>query len=106
MRPAALIDLRPICLDPPPDATGINEQPSLGQKFGYVQIRKRVPQIPPHRHQDDLTRVLASLERIGRDDRHRPSYLIRATSEVRNGTLQPTTEFCHYIKKAAAVGLC
>jgi hypothetical protein len=46
--------LRPIGLYPSPDATGIDEQASLGRKFSNVRVRERIPQVPPDRVQDHL----------------------------------------------------
>src|SRR3954451_9416208 len=35
-----------------------------------MQIRERVPEVPPDRRQDHLARIMASFERIRRGDRH------------------------------------
>jgi hypothetical protein len=46
MRAAALVQLGRICLDPSPNATGIDGQAALGQNLGNVKVREWIPQIP------------------------------------------------------------
>ena len=87
VRAAALVHFRCIRLYPSPDAAGIHEQASLGQQFGDMQVRERVAQVPADRLQDHLARVLATLERIRRGDRHGLPKLPDPCPKLRNGTL-------------------
>src|SRR3954447_1289576 len=86
MLTTTLVQFRPICLNPAPDATGIGEQASFSHELSHMGIRQRVPQIPSNRRDDHLARILASLEPVGRGDRHQMSTLSEAAPKFRNGT--------------------
>src|SRR5215469_7550600 len=70
MRPAALVQLRPIGLHPTAYATGVDLYAAFRKQFGNVLVRQRVSQIPPDRYQDHRSRKMTPFERIVRGDRH------------------------------------
>src|ERR1700748_2512577 len=70
MPSGTLVQLRRVCLNPPPDTAGIHEQAAFGQQLGNVKIRQRVSEIPPYCRHDHIAGVMASLEWIRRADRH------------------------------------
>src|SRR6516165_3203424 len=70
MRPASLIQFWRIGLDPAPDVTGVNLHAPFRQNLGDVFVGQRISQVPAHAQNNDLTRIVASFERVGRGDRH------------------------------------
>src|SRR5262249_8259686 len=76
MNPAALIQLRPVDLHPPPDTTGMDEQATLERHLRHVGKRDREPQVPPHAPEDDVSRIMTPFEGIQRSNRHVSPYQI------------------------------
>ena len=87
MRSAAFVELGRIGLHPAPNAAGIHLDTPFGHPLGDVLVGERIPEIPAHAQNDDLSRKLAPFEGIVRVDRHGILPYQDAGSEVRNGTL-------------------
>ena len=66
MRTAAPVQFGCIRLHPTPDAAGVDEQTAFCQNLGQMHVREWIAQIPTHRQQDHLARILAALEWIDR----------------------------------------
>ena len=62
MRPAALVQLRCISLDPAPDATAIDLYTPFTDDFGDMFVGQRIAEIPPHAQKDYLAWVMAPLK--------------------------------------------
>src|SRR4051812_17046103 len=85
MTPTTLIQLRPVNLNPSPDATGIKGQSPLVRHLCNVRERDWVQQVPSHAPHNDVARIVAPLERIrGSDGQHSPYQ--PAPPRFRNGT--------------------
>src|SRR6476659_1412693 len=89
MTPATLIELRTEHLDPSPDATGINQKTTFRSPFRHMLERDWIPQVPSHAPQDNVTGMLAPLERIGGSDGQHSPYQ-HASTGFRNGTITST----------------
>jgi hypothetical protein len=76
MSPAAFVQFRTVDLDPPPNATGADVQSSFLCHLRHLRHGNRIPQIPPHAPQDDVTGIVSPLERIGGSDGHVLPYQI------------------------------
>src|SRR5262245_65912290 len=63
---AALVQLRPVDLDPAPDATGVNEQTTFERHLGHVRTGDRKPQVPPRAPENVIARIVAPFEGIRR----------------------------------------
>src|SRR6186997_2508982 len=85
MTPATLIELRTEHLDPSPDATGINQKTTFRSHFRHMLERDWIPQVRSHAPQDNVTGMVAPLERIGGSDGQHSPYQ-RASTRFRNGT--------------------
>jgi hypothetical protein len=72
-------------LNPSPDATGINQKTTLRSHFRHMLERDWIPQVPSRAPQDNVTGIVAPLERIGGSDGQHSPYQ-RASTRFRNGT--------------------
>ena len=85
MWPATLVQLRTVDLDPSPDATGIDSKSTLDRHLCHMRERDWIPQVPSHAPHDNVTGIVAPLERIrGSDGQHSPYQ--PAPTRFRNGT--------------------
>jgi hypothetical protein len=73
---AALVQFWPVDLDPPPDATGVDEQTTFERHLGHVRKGDRKPQVPPHAPENDIARIVTPFEGIRRGDGHVSPYQI------------------------------
>src|SRR3954452_13291601 len=85
MTPATLIQLWTKHLDPSPDATGIDQKTTFRSHLRHMRKRDWIPQVPSHAPHDNVTRIVAPLERIrGSDGQHSPYQ--PSPTRFRNGT--------------------
>ena len=73
---AALVQFRPVDLDPAPDATGVDEQTPFERHLGHARKGDRKPQVPPHTPENDIARIMTPFEGIRRGDGHVSPYQI------------------------------
>ena len=85
VRAAALVQFRPVDLDPAPDASGVDEQTTFERHLGHVRKGDRKPQVPPHAPENDIARIVTPFEGVRRDDGHVSPYqiLIRFSQRYR-----------------------
>jgi len=87
MPPAALVQFGSVELDPPPDTAGTDEHASFNGHLTHLCYGERVPEIPAHTPQDNVTRIMSPFEWIACGDRHVSRYQTRLAG-FRNGTKQ------------------
>src|SRR5215467_15711661 len=71
---AALVQFRPLDLDPAPDATGVDEQTGFERHLGHVRKGNRKRQVPPHTPENDIARIMTSFEGFRRGNGHVSPY--------------------------------
>jgi hypothetical protein len=76
VRAVALVQFRPLDLDPAPDATGVDKQTTFQCHLGHVRKGDRKPPVPPHAPENDLARIVAPFEGIRRGNGHVSPYQI------------------------------
>ena len=86
MPSTALVQLWTVDLNPAPDTTGADSQTSFDGHFTHLCHRNRIAKIPAYTPHDDVTRIMAPLERIGSGNRQVSRYQMGAAS-FRNGIL-------------------
>ena len=73
MTPAALVQFRPVDLDPAPNTTRADGQTSFRRHLRHLRHRERITQIPPYAPHDDVARIVSPVEGIVRGDWHVPN---------------------------------
>ena len=92
MGPAAFVQLGSIGLHPAPNASGINGDATLRQKFGDVFVGQGISQVPPNAEQDHLAGKVAPFEGVGRGDGHElPPYQTGSPFSQRNPPAEYTS---------------
>jgi hypothetical protein len=87
MLTTSLVQLWSIRLDPTPDAAGVYRYAPFRYDLGDMLVSQRIAKVPPHTQKNQLARVLASLERVGRGDRHEIPSLPNLVPKLRNRTV-------------------
>src|ERR1700728_752178 len=76
MPSAALVQFRPLSLNPTPHTTGAAGQTSFPRHFCHLCHRDGVAQIPAHTPHGDVAWIVSPFERIGCGDGHISPYQI------------------------------
>ena len=96
---AALIQFRPVDLDPAPDATGMDEQTTFERHLGHVRKRDRKPRVPPRAPKNDVARIVTPFEGIRRGDGHVSPYQNRSVFSRRC----PSVRYSMYFTSAYGI---